>query len=327
MSEYFGLIDDIASEYSIRRGGGESALSWQSRVIYTLSGQSGYSSLWDVQDDSDSPGTVHFKRRVRRIFESFSAMYPGVRVNFPDIDAVTDEVHRVMLEGGCFWHKDRSVCAPLYRAYWGGSCVFVRGHAPGEKVSVSGLGCYRKGEKPDDTDITLPEMFGLHGLSLPRIWEKLVSNASWEKFSGGSVAEYLHLNPPFTQGYWTGGRNPGGGVSMLRVKSAEKYLHFLCEYEGGSMLVSRLPDWMDYRTAASSCLHAHGTLPPVTYHDDGGIVRLSLGYLLPRQEMRFLELFTWPAQYTDKFNRIISSDIFPDARNVLESISYSFKEE
>lgn len=157
-----GLIDDIAKEYGIKRGLSETKLSWFSRVIYSLSGQAGYSSLWDFQEDSDPPNELHFKQRVRNIYGSFTDIYPGIRVNFPDINNITEEIYRLMSSAGYIWRKGNRVCAPLYRTARGGKYVFVRGHAPGEKISVSGLGCYIPAGNSSHTDCTLSEMFGLY---------------------------------------------------------------------------------------------------------------------------------------------------------------------
>ena len=162
MNEYNGLIYDIAGEYGIKRGRSETKLSWLSRVIYSLSGQAGYSSLWDIQEDSNQPSDFHFKQRVKSIYASFMDIYPGIRVNFPDIDKITEEIYRLMSATGCIWHKGIRVFAPLYRTADGGKCVFVRGHAPGEKISVSGLGCYIHAGNSSHTDFTLSEMFGLY---------------------------------------------------------------------------------------------------------------------------------------------------------------------
>ena len=68
----------------------------------------------------------------------------------------------------------------------------------------------------------------------------------------------------------------------------------------------------------------------VKYHRDGSIVKLRLVNVLPKAEMNFVKLYSWPCRYS-KFpadaHRVMNTDIFKNISLILNNTSVQFKEE
>ena len=60
------LIEKIGEDFHILRGDGEKELDYILRLIYSLLGQMGYASLWDVEEDDAGKyvSITHYKHRM-----------------------------------------------------------------------------------------------------------------------------------------------------------------------------------------------------------------------------------------------------------------------
>ena len=163
MNQYFGLLGNIADEYGIRRGISEQSTAYRARIVYSYLGLTGYSSLQDIQE-GEVPGTItieHFKQRIMNLMLSIQAMYPEMENVFPDSVSVCIEIHRTLINAGCLYQNNLKVSAPIYSSARSGHCIFVRGQALSERVSMSGAGCYMK-DASQGQALTLHEMFCLN---------------------------------------------------------------------------------------------------------------------------------------------------------------------
>lgn len=334
MKRYFGLLNSVAQEYNIQKGILENETSWMARIIYSLLGQTGYSSLWDVQDDLQPSSIIHFKGRIEKALSSLLCMYPEMSATFSGEHCrLSEEVYNIMTDAGCIYHAPNRVAASIREEATGKMCTFLRGQAIKEKRWLSGIGCYlpiAKGETLASKSVT--KMFQLQEEPLLIAWKNTVSGLSWQR-SAELKLQYLRTAPPFKYGYWTDSPDLSGAVSLSRAGLPGNYLYYLYKTEGNDLLLSQLPGWLTdgnyYRSVSNACLADKGTLPPTTYHLDGSIVLVQIRYLFPPAELNLIKLYSWPTTYIDlphDFNRIMSRAVFESIKEILEAIGYTFRE-
>ena len=168
MNRYFGLLNNVAQEYNIKKGVNESEELWKARIIYSLLGQTGNASLYDVQEDLNPPSIIHFKKRISSLLNSILSMYPETRSIFSDSnECLCNEIYNVMTAAGCIYHKSNSVSPCIRKCSFGKDYVFLRGQSIDEKRHVSGLGCYL----PiniffEKSNCTIEEMFDLSSTNI-----------------------------------------------------------------------------------------------------------------------------------------------------------------
>ena len=336
MTDYFSLLDSISREFSIKRGTHEAESSWMSRVIYSLLGQTGYSSLWDIQEDLQPASITHFKRRIETTLESLLDIYPDMIPIFSlEYEQQSNEIFRVLKDSGMVYHQPNRIVAPPRKAGFGINNAYLRGNTLSEKRYVSGLGCYYPAEQGDkDNGISLSEMFLLQKQSLFDTWKGIVSRTHWAEYSGATAFQYLRIKPPFGYGYWKDTPDLDGTVSLARHQIPGVKMYYLYRAEKERMLISQLPTWMtegnNYRLLSNACLYTQKILPPSTYIIDGDIVYLHIAYLYPPEELNLIRLYSWPnayINYPNDFRRIISTSVFEDIKSIFETIGYQFAEE
>lgn len=335
MKRYFGLLNAVAQEYNIQKGLQETESSWQARVIYSLLGQTGYASLFDVQEDLRPSSIVHFKSRIEDVLKSLLNMYPEMAVMFSgDHCNLSTEIYNVLTAAGYIYHEPNRITVPICREAKVNNCTFLRGHAIGGKRWMSGIGCFLLTEKADIPASSLSDMFQLQAEPLKDAWQHIISGIKWEKASEDLKLQYIRTEPFFKNGYWVDSPDNSGATALSRTGFAGNYLYYLYKVEKNSRMISQIPSWMtegySYRNFSVACLADRGTLPPTTYHVDGKIVSIRIGYLFPPAELNLIKLYSWPTTYIDlphDFNRLMSIDVFEDIKEVLETIGYKFKEE
>ena len=98
------------------------------------------------------------------------------------------------------------------------------------------------------------------------------------------------------------------------------------------MEVSPLPQWQtvsfNYSSLANACLAAYGKLPPIEYAEDGDLIHVRQGYLIPPRELNFLKLYSWPETFISEkrdFKRKLTAEVFDGIKNVLMDEGYKFK--
>ena len=335
MKRCFGLLSRIADDYRLIQGITESESDYKARIIYSFLGQCGLASLWDIQDDDNSSGTIsvaHFKQRIMNLINSLMQVYPEMMGVFPDIQQLCEEIYSTFLKAGYMYHKTQRLSPPMYSLSRAGDNIYVRGQAVSEILPVSGLGSYRLADASDSGKQhfrTLRDMFALSENTLADFWEHLTQNIHWQNFSSYLQPEYLNMTPRKYSRNWVNTYPPEGVICMARMRSVSVYQYFLCRLFDGKILLSSLPNWIDHRAAMSACLAANGTLPPIKYHHDGSIVKITFGCILPNAEMNLVRLYSWPVKYSDfpaDFVRVMNSDIFDSIRPVLSSTGFDFKE-
>jgi hypothetical protein len=339
MKQYWGLLNTIAQEYNIQKGLHETEGSWKSRIIYSLLGQTGYASLWDIQEEQGSisrSSIQHFKRRVEDVLNSYLSMYPEIAANFPQKpDILSEEIYNIMLSAGCFYHEPNRITAPIRRETAGENCVFVRGQAISEKRLISGIGSYLPmGTTCSLVNGSLSEMFQLNEEYIDNIWKRITSEVYWETYMASIQMSFLRTDPPFYDGYWEDSPKHSRDISLARMGFPGRYIYYLYKTKGQTQLLSQLPIWMtedgNYQNIAISCLANRGTLPPTTYCIDGEIVEIKIGYVFPPAEMNFIKLYSWPVTFIElnnDFHRIMSLAVFCEMKKIFEAIGYQFMEE
>ena len=344
MIKQLNLLNDVAQEYHIPRGNNETELNWKCRVAYSLLGQAGYASLWDTLDEMDLDGQklssiVHFKRRIEKTLLGLLTIYPDLSgIYTSEFDKVSKELYYIMTSSGYVYHAPYRLSPPVYRQAIGNRCRYIRGHEITEKRFVSGTGCYMpRGSVNLENAASVAEMFDFPTETPKETWDRITKDIHWVTAFDESQYQALITKPPFFGSPWQD-RLADKDVSLARTRADGEKLYYLYKRENGNLLLSasHLPDWMvgdekrkEYRTISNACLAARGVLPATSYSIDGEIVYLHIGYIYPPSIMCFVLLYSWPKHYLDwpqNFQRIMSTNVFEDFKEVLESYGYRFKE-
>lgn len=335
MNRYFGLLSTIATAYNIKKGSQEDETAWKARVMYSLLGQTGYSALYDIQDDLAPVSITHFKRRMSSLLESLLSMYPEMQGFYRlDDDSLYTEIYTIYISTGYIYHEPNRLVPCVRKIARGDRCSFMRGQTIEEDKWVSGLGCYLPVGKLNETSYSeIEDMFQLQNEPLVEFWNRLLSEANFRELPSGINLQYLRVVPPYRSGYWSENPDNSGDVSLARSDNPGGRLYFLYRNNGKTAEISSLPSWLtegyEYRKVAVACLASRGTLPSSTYSVAGDLVTLKIGYLFPPAELNLIKLFSWPTSYSDfphDFTRIIDLDVFEEIRAHFDKLGYRFKE-
>lgn len=348
MSRNGDLLLQVAQQHHILRGEREAEHEWQARLIYSICGMMAYASLWDDSADSTSDedwhtvSVVHLKRRVSSVLAAYQAMYPELAASLPaDAQALADEIEQQFTAAGVVYHRPYRVAPATWREAQCSGILLQRGIALDDISHVSGLGFYALVAGHDgavNPDISAAAtMFGLEQEPLQELWHRIVAATAWRApkydFETSSDTEYLRLKPPFSGGYWEPKPDRTGSVAMLRSGNPGAQQYYLYRYRDKALEVSQLQQWQvenaNYRTLACACLAERGTLPPITYCEDGPLVHVRLGYLLPPRELAFLKYYSWPETCSSlpcDFKRKLSTEVFTAIKSLLSQAGYSFQE-
>ena len=332
MNKYNNLLLKVAHKYNIIKGIQETESDWKARLVYSICGMMAYASLWDESEE----GTIsidHLKRKVGGTFVNYKSMYPELEQNMLYTpEDLEKEIANIFVSTGVVYHRPYQIISAMKHEKAFGNILFQRGISIDDISYVSGIGFYSKQNEVTNSD-NIKTMFGLEQENLLDLWQEAVAVASWKSnISFEDHIEFLRLKPPFTKGYWVDKPDKTGIISILRTGGHESHLYYLYRYFNKSIEISPLPKWQmekhNYRTLASACLFAYGTLPSIEYLEDGALVHLRMNYLLPPRELEFLKLYSWPetcVKFPCNFRRKLSVEVFSAIKNILSEGGYEFK--
>ena len=332
MNKYNKLLLEVARKYNIVKGTQETERDWKVRLVYSICGMMAYASLWDESED-ETVSLDHLKRKIGTTFANYKSMYPELEQNLLyTTEELEKEIADIFVNAGVVYHRPYQIISAMKHEEAFGNILFQRGIAINDISYVSGIGFYSKQNDATNSSDT-KAMFGLEQENLLDLWHETVAAASWKpNVSFEYHIEFLRLNPPFTKGYWVDKPDKTGVISILRAGRSGLQLYYLYRYLDKTIEVSQLPQWQmekhNYRTLASACLLAYGTLPPIEYLEDGALVHLRMNYLLPPRELEFLKLYSWPetcVKFPCDFRRKLSGDVFTAIKSILSEEGYEFK--
>lgn len=344
MDKNGGLLERIKMDFNISKGILEKEDAFKARIVYSVAGRMGYSSLFDIaeniEDYSRSNISIqHFKLRIKEILEAYLSMYPEIRKLFPgngdDFDELVDEMYSVFLHTGTLYHKNNRIAPSAPCCSKSGKTIFTRGLSFNISQAVSGIGTYLLSDISGYRNIGIREMYDLPNGSLVDFWNELMANTKWIKISPFQDVQYLRTEAPFTNGYWSNSYKREKEVSLLRIgHNSGDLKYYLYKFVNKDCFISEIPSWMlrhkhGYRRIANACLCKKNSLPKTKYRIDCNIVYIELGYLYPLEELNLLKLYSWPGigliRHTD-FKRVMSYDVFIIIKNLMEKMGYEFLE-
>ncbi|MBQ7029235.1 MAG: hypothetical protein IJN32_03225 [Thermoguttaceae bacterium] len=134
-------------------------------------------------------------------------------------------------------------------------------------------------------------------------------------------------------------------VSLARIPRQRtpgaNAVYFWTRVEKGRRRYRQIPSWQtqngEWRSLANAILASRDAFPATSFKKRGdGFVEFNVGYLAPPSEQNFLELYSWPLDWTafqddsknrrNHFRRETTEAVFAAMRSVLEPLGYSFKE-
>lgn len=330
MNDKREILELISNDFCIFKGNHESVTDYVCRLVYSMIGHMGYSALWDGFDANvDNVSIAHFKARIDDALEAYQTVFPEIQGMYSD--EISDEIYKAFLVSGYIYHSNYRIRPCVQNEIHYDGIALCRGVVPEGDLCVSGLGTYYKSSVEEDSINDVMAYCSINRPKLSEYYQLLMKNASFSDMPEMKL-EYLKTQKPFTNGYWIE-RPDSDGVTIARSGMNGSSLYYLMS-DSDTKGMYQLPAWMtesgEYRAIANSIMFEKGTLPVSKYIVDGSIVRLSIGYLYPNEEMSLIKLYSWPADYHDKsgdFNRIFSRDVFFMIKSLFESIGYKFIEE
>lgn len=333
MNEYSGLIEKISSELNIYREVNEDENLWKARIVYSVMGRMALASLHDVLEDGETISLIHFKRRIIKIFEAYTDMFPELfSVMTAEKDEFAEEIYSIYLNCGFMYHTPNRLLPAIEKRTSSSNVEFIRGGSSGENVYMSGLGTYTISRK-SQVDGNLMEMFNINKDSLKNRGMNLIKNAIWKSFDNDLHKEFLRIVPPFSRGYWQDMPDKDGKISLMRLGERENYIYYLYKFENEIIYASVLPNWqvegIEYRSVSNALLAANGTLPPLIIEKRKHTVLIKQQYLLPSDLFYFLKLYSWPAKMysvPSNFERVMNDEVFSIFEKILDIVGIEVSE-
>ena len=341
MNKYNDLLTRIANTHNIVKGAEESVNDYKVRIIYSAIGEAAFASLWDTFESGEPVSVRHMKNRIATLLQDYKDLYSELVGDLTyDKDELCKEIYEVFMHSGAIYHEPNRITPATKSNVRSRKILFTRGHSPGIKQNISGLGTYLF--NPDEQSSgALTEMFQIDDEPLDTQWKNIISNVSWTPSRNETNTEYLNTRLHSIKGYWVDKPDKSGDISICRTVMPGSRLYYLYRYDNGVM-VSPIPQWMleyplsednnteNHRALTNACLASLGKLPPSKYHVDGAIVRINIGYLMPPAIMAFVKLYSWPescVSLPQNFRRVCSLEVFEEIKNMLTSLAYDFIKE
>ena len=347
MNKYDRLLIDAADELSIQKGKIENEISYKSRIIYSIVCRMAHAALWDeledwtLEENGEPISIVHFKRRIEKTLNGYKKMYPEIISSFSEDDSeLSQYIYNLFGATGQFYHTPYRIKPPIQSSASLVNVSFERGISPLDKVNMSGAGMYKKAKQQDPV-INVQTMYGLCKTQIDKALDIYSDGIIWEQIEDDSF-EYLNEEQSFRNVYWVKHPVKNRELSIARTKDMDIYKYYFyrnadrLEYSFIPEYVYRLEPAIDYHTPfligslANAVLKKYNRLPSIIYRVDGTIVYVELNYLLPPNEMNLLCLYSWPEtmqKYDNRFNRVLSTDVFYAIKKAYEQVGFSFLEE
>lgn len=328
------LVNSMSNLMNIKSGESETEAAFKCRLVYSALSRLGYAALWDEEELQGCPTVTYLKHRISKSFEYFKRIFPEIIPYFNENESeLIDEIYNQFECTGQFYHIPFHVAPPIFSAATINNIEFVRGEMLAANVAVSGLGAYRYNN--NNTELTVNKMFRLEENSLLLYWKQTVCSVRWHELSTEYTDNFEFLNHNLSKGnpYWCNNPNKSGMCSITRTKGIENKMYYLYKIKTGKIFLGALPAFMtekgEYRRLSNGLFMAIGCLPKSTFHIEGEIVKLNIGYLYPPAEMNFIKLYSWPSDFRNLgglFTRILTKDVFFSIKEIFESIGYGFTE-
>lgn len=346
------LIATIGQQLHIAKSGGD---AWICHAVYSLAGKMALASLWDHDESKNFVSPQHFKQRAEQIFTAYTAIYPQMLSLFPaNQNDLIEDIYAVYLRTGHFYHSPHKISPVPFTQSVSENVSLYRGAPPNAKFPMSGLGFYSLRPKTAKAEnaLSIAGMFGLQTQTLSEYLKELLHDDNWAEIEWPSDAEFLRLEPPFSNRYWQETPHKDGRISLMRYGSPNK-LYAFYQIEQNHILQKAIPEWRikdirsvrldshkyyskygEYRRIAVALLDRYKVLPPIKAKLEGEIAQVRLGYWLPPTEEDFFKLYSWPSEYLSspkdfswRVNRKMSLPVYRVFRQHLETIGYQFEEE
>lgn len=334
MSENLLLLDEISEKLNIKQGIFENTDLWRQRIIYSAIGFISLGSLFDREEDSSLVSITHFKNKVKSLFYAYNEIYPDIMKNFNiNSDDLAQEIYDIYRYSGFIYYSPNRISMAKETKAKCGEITCIRGAKLGRDVFVSGLGTYSE-LIYDDISADVRNIFRFSEEHFEIQYKDLESYGDWRVFDTKPEIEYLNLNPPFSQGYWKKTPDKYNCISLMRYKIMNYKSYYLYKYENGKYFQKALHLWLvensEHIKLSNIILYNKNTLPKIKYSYLGDIVKIKINYLLPKSELYFLKVYSWPENFEKSlsvFNRVMYKKIFEYFKEHLESIGYKFIKE
>jgi len=337
MKRYRMLLETIGSDLSIKQGNNEPIQQYQMRLIYSAVGRLMLASMYDhIEPEQEQPNTesvsvVHLKKKGKDILSSYTRIYSEYAGSF-DIERIIDYIYDVFSASGQMYHTAYYVSPATYRMAANNHVALYRGLSLNIPIHMSGLGVWNPINEPDSPE-SIRDMFCLSEQTLAEQWKTLLSTASWGAAELLDGMQFMNTHH-FRHGYWTDQPEQNDQISVARIGMQGTEIYYLYRMDNDSLYLAQIPSWMTEEGGQynfmNACLFSSERLPQIRVQLDGSIVYLKTDYILPPAENTLLQLYSWPASYTnipDHFSRIMCGEVYQALKPVYETIGFQFQEE
>ena len=336
-NDYYELISD---KYGIKKDRKENENNYHARLLYSFMGKMGLVSLFDCDDltmlnYNNSKSIVHFKKRISEVFDNYSMLYPDIR-KIMCLESVkyTEEIYSVYENIGAFYHTSKRMIPAIEVRKTFHGIELIRGGNVLLKSNMSGLGRYCVLNDKSGSIEQIMEMFGIENISLVEKWKNIKKDMIWSKIKVSSSAQFLNVEKRKGEKYWKYEADTNGYISLMREGLKGDYTYYFYKWIDGNILASVVPKWMienklDYLIFANCILKERGYMKPIMIYRSNELVYIRQPYLLPKELLYFLKLYSWPSLKIDKiseFDRMIAKDIYPIFERIFDIIGIEVEE-
>lgn len=298
------------------------------RACISASAKNAYISVWDRLGGEVS--IEHFKKRVVESLNGFKQLFPS-QLGWLDKDVmnvIANKVYDYYIYCGFLYHSPNNIIASMRKECGNDIITLIRSPRPQDNVLMSGIGYYQKGSSQNQ--LTSSAVFHISDHTLDEMYVH-IQNLEYSKVEIPENMDFLRIDEPFSKGYWQKDINRVAkfGVCRLNTEVKEYYLYHL---ENDTFSIHRIPDLLavdgEYREYSCAILKHEGTLPSIKFEDNGKLVKIRFGYLLPARIQKLIEMYSWAVVYPadNAHNRIINKEVFLLFVQLLNRLGFEVEE-
>ena len=315
------LLSIIGQDMNILPGNGETEDHYAERVILSAGAKW---MLTAVHNEEEKVSVESIRKTAQEKIESYLEI-TDFQTAF-DVQEIVNYIYDIMLTNGMFYHEQYNVRPIPAREIGIGGVSFIRGLRPEENVYFSSMAPY----VPGGGEASLAEEFMLWN----RNGEETLRSAwlhSSPQESRTEISEYLRVDHRELQTFYDRQRRDQAELTLGRTRKSDMQSYDYYMIRGKE--IRRLTD--NYVNAA---IHSYAAIAIVNRQRkqkavatiSKRLVRLEMGYLLPKPDLRFLKYVAWPESLRELkrqgFRFSLQPHIWPIIKERLTFLGFAVEE-
>lgn len=312
--------------------------TWKFQLIYSVAGKMALASLWDEQmGESGGVKESHVNKRIREIIETYSDMLSSIQSEIiRSTNVLMKEIVQIYLQTGYFYKKG-DLFVPSPEKLCGNEMVQLKRFSLfDEEWRMGGLGAYRR--QAANGRISPGMVFGWGNQTWQGRLKELMESEEWEPLNA-QEARWEYAAPVLNRKEFQWKTVPPEKDIFFMRRKHKEYDYALGKARGSKIVIKKIPQWyvQPFREGESIAdrLYEIGIwicagenkLPKHRGIVMNDMVKVSLAYELPTEEMNFFKLYSWPANIEISHwdhERIMPVPVFTLFEKEMETVGAAF---